>query len=259
VTANQADEKSQLCWICRKDPATTGEHKIKHSDLRGVFGRTVNQRKFFYHDLKKPNLPVQSFDAKSLKGPIKICAKCNNERTQSHDRAWERMSANLRGRTPFKIGSLIRRSHIFRYDTRRQMLNVHLFFLKLFGAMIIETKGKAPIDVTPFADAIMSERAHPEVYLQFGKGDGTVGRSNLECIKIETGHIMALWLYRIGPVTVNVMYAQDEGVWEGLSDTWHPKFPTKRIEIADFTGPKDKDDAGEAEPAAVDPQVATSQ
>ena len=100
------------------------------------------------------------------------------------------------------------------------------------------TDGKAPIDVALFADAITNERPHPEVYLQFGRGNGTVGRSNLECIKTEDGHILALWLYRIGPVTVNVMFAQDGGGWEGLSETWHPRFRMKRITIADFTGPK---------------------
>jgi hypothetical protein len=53
------------------------------------------------------------------------------------------------------------------------MLNVHLFFLKLFGGMIAESAGNIPIPIEPFSDAIMTGRWHKEVYLQFGKGDGT--------------------------------------------------------------------------------------
>jgi hypothetical protein len=48
------------------------------------------------------------------------------------------------------------------------MLNVHLFFLKLFGGMICEAAGGLPIDIAPFARSIMESRFHREVYLQFG-------------------------------------------------------------------------------------------
>jgi hypothetical protein len=58
------------------------------------------------------------------------------------------------------------------------MKHVHLFFLKLFGCMICEAKANGhgiPINVKPFSDAIMLNRPHPEVYLQFGKCDGAIG------------------------------------------------------------------------------------
>jgi hypothetical protein len=68
------------------------------------------------------------------------------------------------------------------------MTNVHLYFLKLFGCMLCEADAngkKLPIDIAPFSMAIMSGRPHREVYLQIGKCDGGIGRSDLHCSVTE--------------------------------------------------------------------------
>jgi hypothetical protein len=145
----------------------------------------------YYHDLEQRNRPVKSLDAKILKAPIRICAECNTTRTQPHDRAWEQMCKRLRERQP---PLLVRANRIFPQNARREMKNVHLFFLKLFGCMICEAKAnghEVPIDIAPFSNAIMSSQLHPEVYLQFGKCDGTVGRSNLHCWTTDRGSVLA--------------------------------------------------------------------
>jgi hypothetical protein len=135
------------------------------------------------------------------------------------------MAKYLRERhPPIKAGDRLRGSNIFPYDTRGEMLNVHLFFLKLFGGLILEGGGHIPLDITPFADAIMNGRAHPEVYLQVGSSNAETGRSNVQVTRVFTGHVLALWLYRVGGYAVNVMFAQEAGGWEGLSGTWHPRF-----------------------------------
>ncbi|WP_439360167.1 hypothetical protein [Bradyrhizobium sp. DASA03007] len=62
------------------------------------------------------------------------------------------------------------------------MLNVHFYFLKLFGCMLAEAKANGrniPIDIDAFSTLILVGRPHPEVHFQFGKPDGVVGRSNL--------------------------------------------------------------------------------
>jgi hypothetical protein len=87
-----------LCWICKKNKADSGEHKTKRSDLLAVLGRPSQTLPFFYSDTKRQNQVVGSLDAKILKSPVRICAYCNNARTQPHDRAWERMSDRLRSR-----------------------------------------------------------------------------------------------------------------------------------------------------------------
>ena len=227
-------DQAVKCWICRVKDAKTGEHLIKHSDLRAVFGKPDQNQRFYFHDLQRANREVQSLRSDILKSPILICADCNTTRTQPHDRAWEHMSRWLRERQPsIRVGDFVRGNRILRHHTKRQMRNVHFYFLKQLGGMILEGKGNVPIEVTPVADAIMNNRPHPEVYLQFGRSDGTVGRL-VKCIKLETGHVLACLFYRVGAFTVNVIFAQAGGGWESLSATWHPRRSSNRFVITDF-------------------------
>ncbi len=143
-----------LCWICNRNEANSREHKTKRSDLLAVLGNPTQAAPFYYHDLSQPNRPVKSLNAKVLKAPIRICVECNSARTQPHDRAWERMSEYLRKRhPPIKVDGFVRCNRIFRHDTRREMTNVHLYFLKLFGCMLCEVAPRVPIDIAPFSDA----------------------------------------------------------------------------------------------------------
>lgn len=227
------------CWICGND-ATSGEHKTKRTDLRLNFSEPTQDRPLFYHDAKRQNQLVRSFDSKILKSPSRLCAHCNNARTQPHDRAWEKMSTFLRQcHPPMRPGVIIRANRIFPYDTKRQMLHVHLYFLKLFGCMVVE--GQVPLDITIFANSIMNEKAHPCVYLEFGPsmsydGKGVVGRSDLEALKNDYNEcVFAVWLYQLAHLTVNVMFAASNVGWDKgrLSRTWHPKFGTKRLTVAE--------------------------
>jgi hypothetical protein len=189
-----------LCWICKTNVADSGEHKTKRSDLLAVLGPPTQAEPFYYHDLHKANRPVGSLDAKILKSPVRICAYCNNTRTQPHDRAWEQMSDCLRSRQ-LKVGQWIRANSIFQHFTKHEMTNVHLYFVKLFGCMIAEAKANGynvPIDIERFSQAIMSGLPHPEVHLQFGRHDGIIGRSNLHCWKTNPREsILAAWLYEL--------------------------------------------------------------
>jgi hypothetical protein len=118
--------------------------------------------------------------------------------------------------------------------TRTKMMNVHLYFLKLFGCMICEAKANGydvPIDISPFSTAIMSGRPHSEVYLQFGKYDDGVGRSDLKCWTTKWG-VLAGWLYKLVPIAVSVMFAQADG-WDPVrlqhqSHSWHLFFSPLR-------------------------------
>jgi hypothetical protein len=259
------DKTAPLCWICNRNEANSGEHKTKRSDLLAILGKPTQEAPFYYHDLHRMGRPVKSLDAKILKSPVRICTDCNTTRTQPHDRAWERMSDWLRTcqqpvkvggftcdmrqqsvkvggfvrgtrQQPLKVGGLVRGNRIFAYDTRKKMTNVQLFFLKLFGCMLCEAEAnghKLPIDIAPFSKAIMSGRPHPEVYLQFGKCDGTIGRTNLHCWTIQDGSVLAGWLYELDSIAVSVMFAQ-AGRWEPSREVWHPFTGSNRFRIADF-------------------------
>jgi hypothetical protein len=184
-SASREEKKASadLCWICNRNGAKFREHKTKRSDLAAVLGSPTQERPLYFHDLERRNKPVRSLDAKILKAPIRICHECNTGRTQPHDRAWEHMSDQLRSRR-LVIGQSVRANGLFRHDTRRQMINVHLFFLKLFGCMLCEAKASGydvPIDIVPFSEAIMTSRPHSE-RCTYNSESATAPWDGLTCI-----------------------------------------------------------------------------
>jgi hypothetical protein len=147
------------------------------------------------------------------------------------------MSKQLRERD-LVIDRWVRANKVFPYRTRPHMIDVQLYFLKLFGCMLCEAKATGHdlgIDIGTFSSAIMTGTPHPEVFLQFGKGDGIVGRSNLHAWKTQQGSLLAAWLYQLDSVAISVVFAQ-AGRWEHSDGIWHPHAPTssKRFKIADF-------------------------
>jgi 5-methylcytosine-specific restriction endonuclease McrA len=219
------------CWICGGS-GLTGEHKTKRSDLRDVFGTVTQSDPIYFHDNNRKNRLIGSLNAKPLKSPSHICANCNNARTQPHDRAWERLSAALRMRNPpIRSGTVVRADRIFAYNTAREMLNVHLYFVKLFGCHIVE--GNIPIDTAKFGTAIIAEKAHPNVYLKFGVSPMPItGMSDIWTTPADC--TFATWFYKVGEIAVNVMFAADGEKRNGLINAWHPKLGTNKLMIADF-------------------------
>ncbi len=228
------------CWICG-DPATTAEHRLKRSDAKASFGVLTQARPGYLHTDAARNQKVQTLGSPLMSFKSPICAQCNNERTQPHDRAWDTLAAALRARrATLEAGDYVRADRIFRHCARRKMLNVHLFFVKLFLGMIVD--GDAKFDRAAFSRAILSGKAHPNVYLKFGLLDGLDGRvvagaSNLEVdYYAADGRLaFAAWLYEPGSgIAVMVMYAADGEQRQGLDGAWHPKLSTTRLLIASF-------------------------
>jgi hypothetical protein len=232
------------CWICG-GPATTGEHKTKRSDLRSAFGIPTQDNPLYLHNAEGRNRRIGSLDAKVLKSPGKICLYCNSTRTQPHDRAWEKLSEALRTWTPaIGPGSIVRTKRIFPYNTAREMLNVHLYFVKLFGCHI--AGNDIPLDISGFAYAIMNQTAHPCVYLKFGCGRMFAGRlmTGMSDIWIDPpspggSSRLATWFYDIEAVNINVMFAVGGEGLQKLVGVWHPRKGTTRLAMADYREPAD--------------------
>jgi hypothetical protein len=226
------------CWICGGN-ATSGEHMTKRSDLKSAFGKPTQVKPLYLHNAKAKNQRVASLDSKLLKSPTQICAKCNNELTQPHDLGWQQMSKTLRTwKPPICPGHFVRAHRIFPYDTARQMLNVHLYFLKLFGCHVVTAN--IPIDIDAFATAINQGRAHPNVYLKFGVGlsfgNGEfTGMSDMHAdIRKDDGKCaFATSLYGVQGLGVQVMFAAQGEKREGLVGAWHPRDRNKLL-IADL-------------------------
>jgi hypothetical protein len=219
------------CWICGNE-ATTGEHKIKASDLRDLYGRVTPEQPLFLHTDQRRNQKVRSIKSKKLKFDLSLCPHCNNSLTAPYDNAWEQFSNFLREKPSIAKGDSILLHEVFPRDTLRTMLYVHLFFVKLFGCVIVE--GRIPIDIGPFTEAILQQRPHPRIFLGFGLSlkMGT-GMTDIKSANINGQCVYATWFYTVEPVTVNIIYAEPGEKREGLVNAWHPS-TTQRILMQDF-------------------------
>ncbi len=229
-----------LCWICGNREATTGEHKIKRTDLKAIFGAPANHQPLRLHDANQKNKIVQGLNASILKSPGKLCDRCNSKLTQPYDRAWEALSNALRQRLPdLKPGDQVRVNRIFPYDTAQHLRHVQLYFTKLFGCHLVGDD--IPIDTTVMARSILHDQPDPNVYIKIGLGPQIVGMTDMTLImkppadnQNSRACAFALWGYLIQGLTVLVMYSTP-GEWrEGLVDAWHPKLGTSRIKIVDL-------------------------
>ena len=224
-----------VCWICGASGPLTGEHRAKKSDLRAVFGNVGPSAPLYWHDSKgRQNVPIRSLNADRLKVSDQLCADCNNRRTQPHDRAWEDLSEALRSRLSSSPSA--RRFHartVFPYNTKQQLLNVHLYFAKLFGCFISEDS--IPLDLASLATAIMQGRSHPKLYLKFGlgpffRGERWSGRDHINVA--AGGPYFASFLYCMRPIAVQVLLTE-EAIAHNI-DAWHPRLGTTKLKLVDY-------------------------
>ena len=114
------------------------------------------------------------------------------------------------------------------------MLNVHLFFAKLFGCIIVEHK--LPIDIAGFSQAILKRQAHPYLFLAFAPrvgplGKAMVGASDLQTAQLAGRVAYATWIYHLEQFSVYVIYAMPGEIRKGLIDSWHPSTVTKCVRV----------------------------
>ena len=228
------------CWVCGAD-ADTAEHKAKKSNLKAIFESVSQADPVFMHDGKRTNVPVGGFDRKSMKWSKTLCEDCNTTRTQPYDRAWDAVSAWLRGRR-IEPGSVLRATAINRgYGTRKLLLDMHLYFVKSLGCYLVD--GGVPFERATFRTALLTGRPHPGVYLKFGRGallagQQQVGLTDAEWISERAGDgsaAAAAFRTTVGPIAVLVFYQQNDKVkFVSAKGAWHTRQKTSKIVIADF-------------------------
>jgi len=230
------------CWICGSS-ADSREHKIKKSDLKNLLEKSPTQNSPIYiHTALRKNQPVASLNAKALKYAPSLCTYCNSTRTQPHDFAWQRLAESLcSNNLPLGTMQHVRTNRIFPYDTRRAMRHAHLYLVKVFGCQIVEGK-VAGIDLSSFAQAIMSDRIHPNVYAAFGPAPRSSSEdrviasgSDLHTAVLPDGRCaFATWIHHVGRVWVQIIFALDGEHRQGLVDAWNPKYGTTRLHMVPF-------------------------
>jgi hypothetical protein len=227
------------CWICESAAADSGEHKSKKSDLKAVFGEVSPQRPLYLHNSKARNSKVPSRDASVLKWTKVICQYCNTTRTQPHDVAWETLHAELRKRVPsLKPGDRMRGNSVFQHDTARAMLNVHLYFAKAFGCILVT--GNAPLDIAPFAKAIMTGTPHPDFYLAFGIATQPsvplIQTSPIWTCPDPEGAMHATWFYNVDGLVIEGSIVPGAAAQKVAAQqhAWHPRIGTNCFKIVEI-------------------------
>lgn len=221
-----------LCWICNNEEGTTGEHLSKRSDIKAVLGSVGP---LYLHNKRRRNFKLQSLKSKSLKSTAPMCNTCNSAGTQAHDQAWEMLSSALRLRRPLlKPGDIVRANRVFRYETSRQLLNVHLFFVKWLGCQIVESNIPISPSIDTFSNAIMNHKSHPNIWLSFGMSnrDGWVGSSDIGAANFAGApgtYDYLCRIYNVGKLEVRVRFSNIR-----LKGDWHPQ-DRNRFFIADLT------------------------
>jgi len=219
------------CWICG-DKAETREHRVKASDLRKRFGHVNQNSPIYLHSNAERNVNVPGIKSDKLTYTALLCARCNNELTQAHDRAWSVMSDYLDAHPP-QVGSVIDLEQVFPGRVGPSMLAVHLYFAKAFGCMIAQ--GRVPIDLRPFAHAIRGEQPHDRLFLAlWANPTNDVGQSDLEAAhdKLFGRVAFATWFHFTGSAAINVMYAEPGECREGLLHAWHPRSGETHLVVA---------------------------
>ncbi len=236
------------CWICGTEEATTREHFIKKSDLKDIFG-TPTQSVPHYLNAWQPssqvgekpttikrNEPVRTLRSGELTYDAMLCAKCNNQVTQPHDRAWERLSKFLRTRIPdIQPGTKVRFHNVFGSNPHRSMVDVHLFFVKQFAGIIVDER--IPIPLQTFSKAILAGKPHKNVYLVFfcrplsAMEQVVVSRSEVTAANFAGQSIVTAYDYQIGRFVVRVVYDLSADRRRDIVGAYHPSVGSKCIEI----------------------------
>lgn len=92
-----------LCWWCGNRAADSREHKLKRSDLIRQFGagpypELVSQKEAKLRHVQGPNSVLAKFRQT-------MCAKCNNERSQPFDLAYDKFTTYLHARERHVLAS----------------------------------------------------------------------------------------------------------------------------------------------------------
>lgn len=198
------------CWVCNNQCETLSkEHLIKQTDLKQAFSREVTQKSplYLHQNGGRSNIPVGSIPKnKMLKSNAPMCSKCNNERTQVHDRSWAMLSEHLASQTKI-LPKSVKLADVFG-NSDCCMKGVQLYFAKNLGCRIVDSKAK--FDLSPLAESILNNKACDNLFLSIGfvKKEGNfLGGSNLRHVELNNNTLAWKYVYGAGKFFVDVTYS----------------------------------------------------
>ena len=140
---------ADCCCMCGSSASLTGEHKIKASALRTIFGRDAMVIGSF--DGKSTLRPAQGPKSRAFHFSARLCASCNSTRTQAPDREFDEfhalVSASLsEGQDPLSVFCLPQYA-----IGSGEYLDVFRYFAKLLCCHVAESCGPRPLALSEFA------------------------------------------------------------------------------------------------------------
>lgn len=137
------------CCLCGSPDDLTGEHKIKASTLRELFGGDPMMIGHF-DGSSRPRL-AQSVTSKALHFRAKLCGPCNSTRTQAADLEFARFDLLARNLQSYGADP----ATVFdepRYAVGTETyLNVFRYLAKILACQIAEVEGPRLVALTEFA------------------------------------------------------------------------------------------------------------
>jgi len=137
------------CWICNS-PADSREHKIKKADIIRVYGKGSSFHKKDLHYCRHDGqiVSLRGPDSKDIKFDRVICRKCNNERTQPFDRAYDAFIEHIESNRDLILRHRqIDFQNVYGNNWENLQLNLFRYFAKMLGCRIADFGEKVPMDL----------------------------------------------------------------------------------------------------------------
>jgi len=137
------------CWICG-ELANTGEHKIKKSLLNDIFKENFDNKDLEHHKNGKCST-LQGASSKKIQYLNSLCIKCNNQKTQPSDFAFDKFFQYIKNnhKTIFKT-KMIDFFLVYGDDYNLKSIDLFKYFVKIFGCDLSDNNFKVPIDLVNF-------------------------------------------------------------------------------------------------------------
>ncbi|EMK3395968.1 hypothetical protein V8065_004626 [Vibrio parahaemolyticus] len=205
---------------------------IKKTDLQRAVSGAVNQKTPIYHRVSgTQKRPIGSLKAEALKFEKSICATCNGALTQPHDYSWDIFSSYLAGNV-VEVGKEIDLTKVYGEKIEEHMLNVHLFFCKIFGCAAQDAQLK--LDLSNLANSIITQSCCPDLYIKIrrsdnGKSSSYCALSDIQVFTIKDGTMKYAHLfYTVGNYSVDIVYSTDTTELD-LTDYFKPKGAISKV------------------------------
>lgn len=142
--------RARACCLCGSESDLSGEHKIKASALRSVFGKNKMVIGHFDEPADKVR-QAQSPKSREFHFASRICRRCNSDRTQRPDREFDRFHTEAMAKLQLGIdpAAVVLES---RYEQASEAnLNVLRYFAKLLACHMADLEAPRLAHLTRFA------------------------------------------------------------------------------------------------------------